>query len=73
MNQIIAEEAAARGLTFVSPVDGQWITGSNDGTDPGNRVEYIGEDGTHPTVAGQAWIAEQLIASLTAAGVTPSA
>lgn len=72
MNEIVAEEAAALELPFVDPVGGQWITGSNDGADPGNRVEYIGEDGTHPTAAGQAWIAEQMIASLTAAGVAPS-
>lgn len=71
-NQIISEEAAARGLPFIDPVGGQWITGTNDGSEPGNRVDYIGPDGTHPTAAGHAWIAQRLIESLTAAGAATS-
>jgi len=72
VNAIVAEVAASLSMPFIDPIVGGWITGTNDGAEPGNRVDFIGPDGTHPTVAGHAWIAEQIIAALESNGVTAS-
>jgi lysophospholipase L1-like esterase len=62
VRDIVREEAEARGLRFLDPIEGEWVN-----RDPA----LIGPDGTHPTSAGQAVIAQRIIESLTAAGVSP--
>lgn len=64
MRDIVQQEAEALGLPFLDPIAGDWVN-----TDPA----LIGPDGTHPTSAGQAAIAQRVIDDLTALGVTPYA
>lgn len=81
----VQQVATSLGMPFVSPLQEQWITGSNDGTVPGNRSEYIGPDKTHPSQAGHDYLASRIVAFLrtlpnlpaavapVTAGATPSA
>lgn len=71
IRDIARDAASSSQLPFIDPLEGKWITGSNDGSVAGNQSEYIGQDGAHPNAAGQAWIAEQMIAALADAGATP--
>ncbi|MGY1774397.1 hypothetical protein ACI8AV_00920 [Geodermatophilus sp. SYSU D00804] len=45
-------------------MDEEWITGSNDGTILGNRVQYIGPDNAHPSQAGHDYLADRVEAWL---------
>ena len=63
VRDIVKEESQSLGLPFLDPIDGGWV----------NRdASLIGPDGTHPSAAGQAAIAQRLIDELTALGVTAS-
>lgn len=64
VDRVVTDVATALGLPFVSPMAEQWITGSNDGTVPGNREEFIGPDGAHPSQAGHDYLAQKLVAWL---------
>jgi lysophospholipase L1-like esterase len=71
IDQEVKQAALARHLPFVDPIGERWITGTNDGLVKGNRSRYIGPDGTHPTVAGQAYIARRIEQDLTRLGIRP--
>lgn len=60
-DEVVAQVAGDLGITYVSPTGAGWVTGTNDGTEPGNRVDLIGPDGTHPTAGGHAYFAERII------------
>jgi lysophospholipase L1-like esterase len=60
VDQVVQDVAKKVGLPFVSPIEDKWITGTNDGTPLGNRVQYIGPDGTHPTQAGHDYLASKI-------------
>jgi lysophospholipase L1-like esterase len=64
VNEIVQQVAADLGLPFVSPMAEKWITGSNDGTVLGNRVQYIGPDNAHPSQAGHDYLAGKVEAWL---------
>jgi len=72
VNDIIREVAVAADIPYIDPITSPWITGSRNGLVEGNRDKYIGEDGTHPSVEGQAYIARKLIEELTALGIAPA-
>lgn len=68
VRDIVAQVAGEFGVPFVDPLGAEWITEVIDGDQPGIRADIIGTDGTHPSAAGHAYIAERLIAELRAAG-----
>lgn len=61
VDQIVGKVAADHGLPTVSPLQGEWITGSNDGKVAGNRAQYIGADLTHPSQAGHDYLAGKIV------------
>lgn len=60
--------AVERGLRYISPITGEWITGTGHVGAPasdGNADLYISSDGTHPSAAGHAYLAWRLAGHLT--------
>jgi lysophospholipase L1-like esterase len=59
----IQAAAANAGLAFIQPAGNNpnpWITGYYSVPGSGNAVNFISSDGTHPTVAGHAFLAANL-------------
>jgi len=55
-------------VPFIDPLAERWITGNvHKGT--GNAKRYILPDGTHPTAAGNRYIADRLVTALRARGL----
>jgi lysophospholipase L1-like esterase len=73
VDDIVTEVAASLDLPVVSPIDQGWITGTADGVEPGNRAEFIGPDGAHPSQAGHDYLADRLYEWLRAAPGLPTA
>lgn len=69
VRQVVAQVAAEVGVPFIDPLEDEWITG---GIELGNDADVIGPDGIHPSAAGHAYIAERLVAELTAVGARPA-
>lgn len=60
INDYVHGAALARGFRFVDVLTANWVT-------PENRVGIISEDDTHPSQAGQDYIADRLAVLLTSA------
>lgn len=58
INDCVHGAALLRGYQFVDVLTDNWVT-------PENRVGIITEDDTHPTLAGQRYIADRLAVALT--------
>jgi hypothetical protein len=56
-------------VPFIDPLDERWITGGIH-THTGNAAQYIRRDGTHPTPAGNHYVADRFIADLRKLGLT---
>jgi lysophospholipase L1-like esterase len=63
MSDALAAMCVARGVPYVDPIRGEWITAANKAT-------YIGTDNVHPTAAGHRYLGRRLAASLAAFGFT---
>lgn len=64
INNAIKAEAERLELEFIDPIGDQWITGSVDGSRPGNAAELISADKTHPTQDGHDYFARRLLEEL---------
>ena len=58
----VKAEAAERGIPFIDPIAGEWITGQTVNPGSGTAPDFI--KGTHPNEAGQAHLAEKLVESV---------
>ena len=51
-------------MTFIDPLAERWLTGDPTDAASGNAAKWISEDNTHPTLEGQAYLADRLIREL---------
>ncbi|GAA2426501.1 hypothetical protein GCM10010191_43790 [Actinomadura vinacea] len=63
VRDVLRGVAAARGVPFVDPLAGKWITGKVRKRN-GNADRFIRSDGTHPNPDGNVYIAQRLAADL---------
>jgi lysophospholipase L1-like esterase len=57
LRDVLKVQASRNRAAFIDPLGAEWITDANAPT-------YIGSDGTHPTAAGHAFLAQKLSSAL---------
>jgi lysophospholipase L1-like esterase len=61
--------AANSSSSLSNAINGPWIYGTYNAPGSGNAVNFISNDGTHPTPAGHAYLAQRLAFELLKRGV----